>query len=246
MAQKRMSLIDPLRRSGPQRRSGRGGLLLSAAVLLASIGCESGFGGRPKSDPFFGTNTPPAPVPAPSAPSNAPAVASSGPIPPLPATYTGPGTVPMAGGETATTEDPRSLRMTGDPFTPASNPGTGAVRGTAPGVTVGNPEPAQGGAISNLANPPSFGTLGAPTPSPAAPSTSATNIRTYEDAQNYLKQHGVNWQRLSGDEGEWKFSCGIPNASNSHVSKTYSTKRAFPDSLSAIRAVIAEIEQTPR
>lgn len=246
MAQNRKNLMEPSRRSRPQPRSGRGHRLLWVAALLALAGCESGFGSRLKNDPMLGISTPPAPVPAPTAPSTSPALASSGPLPPLPATYTTPGTVAVAGGETATPENPHNLRITGDPVAPASVPGTGAVRGTAPGVTVGHPEPTQVGAVSKLAAPPNSGGLGATPPTSATLSASAANIQTYEDAQRYLKQHGVNWQRLSGDEGEWKYSCGIPNASNPHLSRTYQTKRAFPDPLSAIRAVIGEIEQTPR
>jgi hypothetical protein len=94
--------------------------------------------------------------------------------------------------------------------------------------------------------PPTSGGLGTPTPAPPPPGGGAANIRTYEDAQLFLKQHAVNWQRLSGDEGEWKFACGIPNPSNPRINTTYQTSRSFPDYLSAIREVIAEIEQKAR
>jgi hypothetical protein len=196
---------------------------------------------------MLGIQTPPAPVPAPGAPStgNPTAQASSGPIPPLPSTYASTGTVPVAGGETATPDKPRDLRMTGDTSSTATLPAGGAARGAAPGIVVGNPEPTPSGAVSNLANPSASGGIGVPSALPAAPSGSAADIRTYEDAQRYLKQKGVNWQSLKGDEGRWSFSCGIPNPSNPHMNKTYRTRREFPDYLSAIREVIAEIEQTP-
>lgn len=238
--------MDQSRRSRSQPGRSRGRLPLSAALLLALVGCESGFGSRQQGDPMLGIQSPSAPVPVPGAPSSSTAQASSGPIPPLPASYTTPGTVPVAGGETATPDKPRDLRISGDTSSPTTIPATGLARGAATGVVVGNPEPARTGAVSNLAAPTPSGGFGVSPERPAPSTGTATNIRTYEDAQRYLKQKGVNWQSLSNDEGEWKFSCGIPNPSNPRVNKTFSTKGAFPDDLSAIRAVIAEIDQTSR
>jgi hypothetical protein len=212
-------------------------------VLIALAGCESGFGSRQQQgDPMLGIHSQPTPVPASGSANNPSAQASSGTIPPLPSSYTTPGTAPVAGGETGTAENARDLRMTTETVAPASQPSTGAARGVAPGVTVGNPEPANPGSTSNLVTPPTSGVSMPPT-TPPPPAGSAGTIRTYEDAQRFLKQHGVNWQRLSGDDGEWKFACGIPNPSNPHVNKTYQTSKPFPDYLSAIRAVITEIEQ---
>jgi hypothetical protein len=165
----------------------------------------------------------------------------------MPPSYTTPGTVPVAGGETGTSENPRDLRMTTDTVSPVSAPSTGAVRGTAPGITVGNPEPAVAGTTSNLAAPPVSGNLGMPTaPPPPPPGGVAANIRTYEDAQQFLKQHRVNWQRLSDEEGEWKFACGIPNPENPRINRNFVTEKPFPDPLSAIRAVVADIEKASR
>ncbi|HTU92519.1 MAG TPA: hypothetical protein VMF69_20730 [Gemmataceae bacterium] len=169
----------------------------------------------------------------------------------MPSSYTAAGTVPVASGETATPENPREIRMAGDTLPPASVPSAGAARGAAPAVSVGNPEPAASGTAANLVPTPISGGLGMPTPVPVpalAPSPageSAANIRTYEDAQRFLKQHGVTWQRMSGDGDEWQFTCGIPNPSNPRVNKTYQTSKPFPDLLSAMRAVITQIEQTP-
>jgi hypothetical protein len=220
-------------------------LFSSSALLLLCLaaGCESNFGNRLQGDPLLGIHAPAKSMETPSAPSNATVQATSGPIPALPSSYTAAGTAPVAGGETATPENPRSLRMAGDPVTPAppspslngmDRGGTGAARGAAPAVHVGNPEPAQ-----------TVGTPASLTTSPVSGGSAAT-IRTYEDAQQFLKQHRVTWQRMSQDDGEWKFACGIPNPSNPHVNKTYQTTKPFPDLLSAMRAVIAQIEQTPQ
>lgn len=241
-----MNPMDQSRRGRFQPLGGRGCLLLFALSLGAWTGCEGTSGGRRQGDPMLGFQPPSAPAPAPSDPGNAGAVASSGSIPPLPASYTTPGTVPVAGGETATPENVRDLRMTTDTAVPASPQGTAAARGSAPAITVGNPEPAPTGVIANATMPPASSVAGPAAPPPPPPASKGVNIQSYEDAQRYLKQHGVNWQRLSGDEGEWKFACGIPNPSNPRMNKTYQTSRAFPDDLSAIRAVIAEIEQASR
>lgn len=240
-----MNPMGQSRRSQFQPIGGRRCLLLLAVVLIASAGCESGFGSRQQGDPLVGIHSSPTPLPSPGTASNPAPQASAGPIPPLPPSYTTPGTAPVAGGETAAPETGRDLRMTTDTVSPASLPATGAARGAAPGVMVGNPEPAPSSTTSNLTAPPTIAVPGTPTTAPLQPVVTAANIGTYEDAQRFLKQQGVNWQRLSGDEGEWKFACGIPNPSNPRVNKTFQTSRPFPDYLSAIREVISEIEKTP-
>jgi hypothetical protein len=209
-------------------------LVCCSLLFGLAAGCESNFVTRQQGDPLLGIHAAPKSVESPSAPSNATAQATSGPIPPMPSSYAATGTAPVAGGETATSENPRNLRMAGDPVAPASVPSAGAARGAPPTVRVGNPEPA-----------PTVGTTANLAASPVS-SASAANIRTYEEAQQFLQQHRVTWQRMSQDDGEWKFACGIPNPSNPHVNKTYQTSKPFPDLLSAMRAVIAQIEQAPQ
>ncbi|MHB1423413.1 MAG: hypothetical protein ACYC3I_09520 [Gemmataceae bacterium] len=213
-------------------------LLFSLSPLLfacLAVGCESGFGSRRQGDPLLGIQTPATPQPAPIPPSSTPpAQASAGQVPPLPATYSAPGTVPVAGGETATPENGRDLRMTTSPLSPTSLPTSGAARGVAPAVTVGNPEPVPpAGTTANLATSPPLG--------------AASNIRTFDDAQRYLKQRGVSFQRFEMEEdGRWKFECSIPNPANPKIGKTYVTNTKFSDPLSAMQAVIGQIEQSPR
>jgi hypothetical protein len=167
----------------------------------------------------------------------------------MPAAYTASGPAAVAGGEMATPENARDLRMAGDAVAPPVLPAGGAARGVAPGVIVGNPEPAGTDSTSRL-TPAAAGTLqplGAPMPAPPPPGTAAANVRTFDEAQQFLKQHGVNWQRLDmEDDGRWKYECSIPNPANSRMNRTYQTSRPFPDPLSAIRAVITQIEQVPR
>ena len=203
-------------------------------LFCLAAGCEGSFGARQLNDPMLGISAAPKPGAQPSAAGNAVAQATSGPIPvpPMPASYTAPGTAPVASGETATPENPRDLRMTGGSIAASNAPAAGAARGAAPAVTVGSPEPAPAGTTANMMKPPA--------PSPTG---SAANIRTYEEAQQFLQQQRVSWQRLDMDDGQWRFECGVPNPSNAQINRHYATSRAFPDPLSAIREVITQIEK---
>jgi hypothetical protein len=67
-------------------------------------------------------------------------------------------------------------------------------------------------------------------------------VSSFEQAQATLHAHGVKWQRLeTWGEQEWKFSCSIPNRQNPYLSRTYEGRAA--DSLSAVRAVLEQIER---
>ncbi len=231
------------RRQGDKETRRQGGrfppfsLLVSLSPCLlvcVAVGCESGFGSKQLGDPMLGiSSSPKPPVTAPSAPSNtAVTQATSGPLPPLPSTYSAPGTAPMASGETATPENPRALRMTADAAAPVTGQAAGAARGAAPAVTVGNPEVAPAAATANFTK--------TPTPPISGP---VANLRTYEEAQQFLQQRHVSWQRLDMEDGQWKFECGVPNPSNPRMNRHYATSRAFPDPLSAMREVIAQIEK---
>jgi hypothetical protein len=69
------------------------------------------------------------------------------------------------------------------------------------------------------------------------------SVTSYEQAQAYLHAHGVKGQRLEtwGDQGEWKFSCSIPNRQNPYISRNYEGRAA--DYISAMRAVIEQIQK---
>lgn len=228
-----MNPVDQSRRRSIRPIGGRG-LLLPFVALLGLAGCDT-FGSRLPNDPFMGVHTPPSPTPVP-APGNVPGseVAATPPqVPPLPSSYTALGTAPVAGGETATPEGGRDLRI------PNS-----AVRGAAPNITVGNPEPATSGATTHLV--PMSGATPVPVPAPAQVAGSSAAIRNFEDAEQFLKQHNVNWQRLElEDDGGWKFQCSAPNPSNPRMNRTYTTNKPFPDPLSAMRAIVSQIEQQP-
>jgi hypothetical protein len=69
---------------------------------------------------------------------------------------------------------------------------------------------------------------------------------SYEEAQARLTARGVNWQRLEtwGDQGDWKFTCSIPNKQNPYISRTYEAEAHDP--LSAIHGVLDQLEHDQR
>ncbi|HTU21962.1 MAG TPA: hypothetical protein VMG10_28245 [Gemmataceae bacterium] len=247
-----MNPMDQSRRGIFRPIGGRGCLLVSSVVVLALAGCE-GFPSQRKTDPLLGIPNPPQQATASTGPTNTPAVAASDqiPPPPMPASYTAPGPAALAGGETPAPDQVRDLRIPGNTVMPTSLPGSSAVRGVSPGgVTVGQPEPATNGSTSHLVPVPSAGAavrpIGVSTTS-SPPGTAAANIRTFEEAQQYLEQHRVDCQHLEKvDNGWWKFDCSGPNPSNPKVRRTYQTSGPYSDPLSAIRAVIAKMEQNPQ
>lgn len=230
-----MNPKDLSRRRRIRPSGGRGCVLLSAAALLLFVGCEGTLGKRLQAnDPLLGSHAPP-PNPAPIPPPNntaTQAAAATEQIPPLPSSISAPGTAAVAAGEMATPESGRELRITGGAAAPPGQLTGSSARGAAPVVSVGTPEPATPGSTSRL---------------PAAAPTTVANIRTFEDAQQFLKQHGVTWQRLDGeDDGRWQFQCSIPNPKTPNTSRIFKTDGPCADSLAALRAVIAKIEQQPR
>ncbi len=227
-----MNPVDQSRRKGLRQRDGRMGLWIAALALTILAGCEGLYGKKYASnDPFMGSHTPPNPTPV-AGPGVTPAqtspqTASNGPVPPLPSSISGAGTASLASGEMGAPEPVRDVRLTG-----------GAARGAAPNVSVGTPEPVSPGTTARMAS----ATSG--TPSPPAFTGTAASVRTFEDAQQLLKRQHVTWQRLDmEDDGTWKFSCSIPVPSNPNTNRTYGTTQTFPDPLSAIRAVLTQIEQ---
>jgi len=66
---------------------------------------------------------------------------------------------------------------------------------------------------------------------PGADATRLANGNlTYEGAQAQLTARGVTWQRLEtwGDQGDWKFTCSIPNKQNPYISRTYEAEAHDP------------------
>jgi hypothetical protein len=61
-----------------------------------------------------------------------------------------------------------------------------------------------------------------------------------------LQARGVTWHRLetSGDAGEWKYSCSVPNASNPNIRHNYEARGRDPRT--AMLAVLNQMDKEQR
>jgi len=214
-------------------------ILYVALFLLA--GCDGNHLTQ-QGDPFLGMHA--APMPAgPSGNGSAGTPTAGGSPPPLPGSIAVPSQAALASGTTQAPEDPRNLRMEAPPVMPVSSP-SGAARGVAPGaVHVESPVPIPEETSNRMPVPIAQGGL-QQTGAAASPPSPAATITTLEQAQQFLKQRGVVWQRLDGDREQWKFQCSLPNPGRPNINRTYESKAADP--LSAVRAVIDKIEKDQR
>jgi hypothetical protein len=248
-----MSPVDESRRRRPRPAARRITPLLSAAVLLALAGCQGDYGTK-QGDPFLGVHAPATPAPVTGAGSSTatPAQTTSTTVPPLPGAYAATSPAALASNTTPTPDSPRSLRIGDAPVVPASLPSPGAVRGAAPGgAMLGDPQPVPEvtSRLAPVANTdPALQRTAATPPVPAAvpPAASSGGSMTFEQAQQYLRQRGVVWQRLEtwGDRGQWKFQCSMPIPGSTNMNRTYVTDTPLPsDPLTAVRAVLDKIEK---
>ena len=220
--------------------------LLPASVAAALVGCTGDYGF--KGDPFLGTQAASAPQLqyAPGASGSPATQTASGQVPPLPATHSLTSPAALASGTTPTPENPRDLRISGgNPIVPASLPSGGTARGAAPGggvLEAPQPVPESTSNLPSAASPdPHVQQTAASSPAIAASSSSPTAALTFEQAQQILNQHGVEWQRWEKDRGQWKFQCSRPIPGRTNINTTYESKASDP--LSAVLAAIKKIEE---
>jgi hypothetical protein len=254
-----MNAVNTSRRRRASPGVWRTSLLLGAVALSALAGCESDYGAK-QGDPFVGIHgqpIPAAPTPAASGGSTGGTQTAGGGVPPIPGTHSLNSQAALAGGTLPAPENPRSdLRMDVTPIVPTGSTGS-AARGAAPSnVQVGGPEPVPEttSRLTPIANAGGGGapqpggavTTGAPMPAAPVPLARSASSMTFEEAQQYLKQRGVIWQRLEtwGDQGQWKFRCSVPLPGTTGLNRTYETESpGAADPLTAMRTVIDKIEK---
>ena len=197
------------------------GVAIVITALLAS-GCNSV--NKPQGDPLFGGVKPQPGLTG----------AANSPVPPLPGPTSTASTAALASVNPRPLDGSHDLRI---PDAPSTSPGVGG-QGTgtqlqqpvmgAPPTTTFAPVSRQGQMIGNP------GTTAGP-----------SNL-SYEEAQGRLAARGVAWQRLEswGDQGDWKFTCSIPNRQNPYISRTYEAEAHDP--LSALHGVLEQIEHDQR
>jgi hypothetical protein len=156
--------------------------------------------------------------------------AANSPVPPLPGPTSTASTAALASVNPRPIDGSHDLRITD----PAGS--TAAVGGQGLGTQLQQP------------------VMGAPPTATFAPvsrqgqtlaSPGSSNL-SYEEAQARLRALGVTWQRLEtwGDQGDWKFTCSIPNRQNPYISRTYEAEAHDP--LSALHGVLDQLEHDQR
>jgi hypothetical protein len=190
-------------------------------------------------DPLIGgtpagqrTGVPPAPTGTPSAA----AASSSATLPPLPVARSSTSPAALAGGTG------QSLDGSHDPLRIADPQAGGAWKGSQTGVVLNRPELAPDPVRpSNVVAPPA-----GPVAAPGIALTAGGRAITYEQAQALLAARGVKVQRLesTGENGEWKFTCSVPNRQNPQISRTYEARATDP--IAAVRAVLDQLDKDQR
>jgi hypothetical protein len=144
----------------------------------------------------------------------------------------------LAGGAFQPLDPTRELRIGNDD----GNASPASRRGPAAGTKspLDTPQTAQDrGTPGQPTSPPTPRSENRPTPQPlaGAPGTSADALLTL------LQARGVTWHRLetSGDSGEWKYSCTVPNANNPNIRRMYEARGRDPRT--AMAAVLTQMDQ---
>jgi len=189
-------------------------------MSLLAGGCNSV--NKPQGDPLFGGVKPQPGLTG----------AANSPVPPLPGPTSTASTAALA------SVNPRPLDGSHDLRIPDPAGSAPAVGGQGVGTQLQQPvmgAPATFAPVSRQ---------GQAVTNPGATAVSA-NLG-YEEAQARLRALGVTWQRLEtwGDQGDWKFTCSIPNRQNPYISRTYEAEAHDP--LSTLHGVLEQIEHDQR
>jgi hypothetical protein len=114
---------------------------------------------------------------------------------------------------------------------PSSNNWTGAAPSAAPAAGM----PAQLGSPLGPTN-----ATASSSPLTSTGPAPALKIKKFEDAEQVLLNHGVNWQKLQMIDGKhWEFACTIPNKANPNVMRNYEATDLY--GLTAMQKVIDQI-----
>jgi hypothetical protein len=240
-------MMEEGRGQGTERgRRPRPAAWLSAVVCLLLAGCSSNPISRPAPpgvDPLLGGPPIQPPGGRAAAPAASPDTATAA-VPPLTAPSTSTSTAALASGTAQPLDATHDLRIGGNPVGgPAAPPGAPVTatpasdwKGQAP-VVLRGPEPPA----------PTPAPQQAPAQSPGIVPVGGIRVLTFEQAQVQLRARGVTWQRLEvlGENGQWKFSCSVPNGQNPNIRRNYESP-PLPDPLTAIQAVLIQMDRDQR
>jgi hypothetical protein len=216
-----------------QLSSARVFCFIAFCLVLAMSGCNS-MNRATNGDPLFGSPPPPKKA---LAEGPAPNSATVTVLPPPTAPLNGASTASLASGQRQFDPD-KDLRIANpNPNATAGIQGWAGPTGNAPkpdtGATLQSPQPVTPATQRETVPVSNPGNAGVARPS------------TFEEAKQKLEARGVLWQRLEhvNENGDWKFACSVPNRQDPRRHRTYSAEA--PDYLSAIQAVLDQIDKDP-
>lgn len=205
----------------------RGGLLIGLLCLSAGLltGCSGGTPPKNGPDPLI----PGPPIPKEGATARG---AQDKPLPVMPAPGGATTNAEIAAGAVPKLDKERDLRIPGD-----KDP-TDSWRDNTSGVSLGTPGPARAGGSL-----PPVPTVGGFTPAGGPTGGAITSV---DQGLHALERYGVKGFRLEQqrETGQWRCTCSIPNKDKPTFKQTYDTTAADP--LSALRAVVDQVERDNR
>ncbi len=197
-------------------------------ITLLSTGCNGVH--KAQGDPLFGNVKPQPGLTG----------AAANPVPPIPGPTSTASTAALASVNPRPIDGSHDLRITDPIASPVAN-GTASPVASASGAGTQLQAPVTGfmpvsRQPTNSSTPGADGRRG----------DLANGSMTYEDAQARLTARGVSWQRLEtwGEQGDWKFTCSVPNRQNPYISRTYEAEAHDP--LSAVRGVLDQLDHDQR
>lgn len=203
-------------------------------MLAWQAGCANQAGQVGANDPLLGCAASPGPQAA-AAPR------PGAPVPPVPAPSSTTSTAALAGGAYQPLDPNRDLRI----GSPNPAPKAGGWRGPEgqPGVALAGPQPtAEPSPRVEAVRAPEL----KPAPTPVVKLTGGVASASVEALWALLEAKGVTWQRLEtwGDQGQWKYSCSVPNRQNPNIRRNYEAVARTPRD--AMRAVLEQMDQEQR
>jgi hypothetical protein len=201
-------------------------VLLAPVSMWLGLGCAGDNHTAAPPDPLLGTSGVQPAAPGAATPKPAAGTGSAA-LPALPAPNAVTSPAALAGGGPRPIDATHELRIA----TTTGTPGGAAWVGPA----------SSGGGVP--AQPMSRGADAAPATGLVLSGGTVRN-ETFEQLQAQLVARGIAWQRLECVDGEWHFSCSVPNRQNPNLNHTYEARAH--DGTAAIRAVLDQIDREQR
>jgi hypothetical protein len=206
--------------------------------LLALVGCGGGAGGNNlQPDPLLGKEQPVPVVSGAAAATTTPKSEPASPLPVMAAPTPAVSTAALATASAPLLDNARDLRMGPPPAAKLTGAAPVGATGTPSYATLSTPTPA-----GNPSDVSPLTRLEGVTPVPAVGGDGPWSALVKR-----LQDRGMTAFRLELQrDGSWRCGCSIPDRRNPSLLQTYNTKQPAADAMSALRAVVEEVERGPQ